>query len=61
MNDLDPHEPLRRSYSREEMIAEAHAYVNKLDSSDIARKYERLGLLVDFIHECFPANVGEYR
>ena len=58
---LDPSEPLRRSYSREEMITEAHAYVNKLDSSDIARKYERLGLLVDFIHECFPANERGYQ
>jgi len=51
----------RRAFSREEMIEEAKAYMRdtwgpcrEVDDRDLW--HERLGMLVDFIHDRFPAN-----
>ena len=59
-------EPCRRSYSREEMIEEAKMYMRETygqcrESEDQDRWHERLGMLVDFIHDRFPSNVTEHR
>ena len=55
-------EPCRRAYSREEMIEEAKAYMCETwgpcrESEDRDKWHERLGMLVDFIHDRFPANM----
>lgn len=49
----------RRAVSREEMIEEAKAYMRETwgpyrESEDRERWRERLGMLVDFIHDRFP-------
>ena len=49
--------------SREEMIEEAKAYMRDTwgpcrESEDRDRWHERLGMLVDFIHDRFPSNAG---
>jgi hypothetical protein len=56
-------EPCRRAFSREEMIEEAKAYMretwgpcNEAENRD--RWHERLGMLVDFIHDRFPQGEG---
>jgi hypothetical protein len=51
----------RRAFSREEMIEEAKAYMRDTwgpcrESEDRDLWHERLGMLVDFIHDRFPAN-----
>ena len=55
-------EPCRRAFSREEMIEEAKAYMRETwgpcrESEDRDKWHERLGMLVDFIHDRFPSNV----
>lgn len=54
-------ESCRRAYSREEMIEEAKAYMRETygpckECEDRERWHERLGMLVDFIHDRFPAS-----
>ena len=54
-------EPCRRAFSREEMIEEAKSYMRETwgpcrESEERDRWHERLGMLVDFIHDRFPAN-----
>ncbi len=54
-------EPIRRAFSREEIIAEANIYMLETwgpckDSIDTAKWYERLGLLIDFTSSRFPSN-----
>lgn len=54
-------EPIRKAYSREEIITEARAYMVKSfgapqDSGDSHRWYERLGMLADFLSDRFPSN-----
>ena len=49
------------AFSREEMIEEAKAYMRDTwgpcrESEDRDRWHERLGMLVDFIHDRFPPN-----
>jgi hypothetical protein len=56
-------EPCRRAFSREEMIEEAKAYMRETwgpcrESEDRDRWHERLGMLVDFIHDRFPQGDG---
>ena len=56
-------EPCRRAFSREEMIEEAKAYMRETwgpcrESEDRDKWHERLGMLVDFIHDRFPANAA---
>lgn len=59
-------EPCRRAFSREEMIEEAKAYMRETwgpcrESADRDRWHERLGMLVDFIHNRFPSNAEAVR
>lgn len=54
-------EPLRKAYSREEIIAEARAYMiatfgRPSESGDKEAWYGRLGMLVDFLTDRFPAD-----
>jgi hypothetical protein len=56
-------EPCRRAFSREEMIEEAKAYMREtwgpcIASEDRDRWHERLGMLVDFVHDRFPSNAA---
>ena len=56
-------EPCRRAYSREEMIEEAKTYMREtfgpcIASEDRDRWHERLGMLVDFVHDRFPSNAA---
>lgn len=53
----------RRAFSREEMIEEAKAYMRDTwgpcrESEDRDLWHERLGMLVDFIHDRFPSNAS---
>ncbi len=55
--------PVRRAYSREEMIEAAKAYMVKTfgpscESGYREEWYANLGLLVDFIGERFPSGGG---
>jgi hypothetical protein len=52
---------IRRAYSREEMVREAQMYMADTwgpvrESANPDRWHERLGMLVDFIHDRFPSN-----
>ena len=54
-------EPIRRAFSREEIIAEANSYMLETwgpckDSIDTAKWLERLGLLIDFTSSRFLSN-----
>lgn len=54
-------EPIRRAFSREEIIAEANSYMLETwgpckDSIDTAKWHERLGLLIDFTSSRFLSN-----
>jgi hypothetical protein len=56
-------EPLRVAYSREEIIHEAKSFMIETygacyASDDKDRWHERFGLLVSFLTERFPQNVG---